>query len=85
MMKQIRMAAWAAAVLWSSMAALPAQPAKSVVGTVSLFKAETAEIEIQPDNGAAVTMKVTADTVAQKVAPGATDLKRGAAICGASW
>ena len=59
MMKQIRMAACAAAVLWSSMAPLLAQPVKSVVGTVSLFKAETAEIEIQPDIGAAVAMKVT--------------------------
>ena len=57
-----------------------AQPAKSVVGTVSLFKAETAEIEIKPDNGAAVAMKVTADTIAQKVAPGVTDLKKAESI-----
>src|ERR1035441_6466714 len=76
MMKQIRMAACAAAVLWSLMA----QPAKSVVGTVSLFKAGTAEIEIQPDNGTAVAMKVTADTIAQKVAPGAADLKHAETI-----
>jgi hypothetical protein len=80
MMKQIRMAACAAVVLWSWMAPLLAQPAKSVVGTVSLFKAETAEIEIQPDNGTAVAMKVTPDTIAQKVAPGATDLKQAETI-----
>ena len=80
MMKQIRMAACAAAVLWSLMAPLLAQPAKSVVGTVSLFKAGTAEIEIQPDSGAAVAMKVTADTIAQKVAPGAADLKHAETI-----
>jgi hypothetical protein len=80
MMKQIRMAACAAAVLWSLMAPLLAQPATSVVGTVSLFKAGTAEIEIQPDTGTAVAMKVTADTIAQKVAPGATDLKHAETI-----
>lgn len=75
MMKQIYIAACAALVLGSYMGA-QTQPAKSVVGTVSLFKAETAEIEIKPDNGAPVAMKVTADTVAQKVAPGVTDLKK---------
>jgi hypothetical protein len=80
MMKQIQMAACAAVVLWGSMAPAPAQPVKSVVGTVSLFKAETAEIEIQTDTGAAVAMKVTPDTVAQKVAPGATDLKKAESI-----
>ena len=62
------------------MAPVLAQPVKSVVGTVSLFKAETAEIEIKPDNGAAVAMKVTADTMAQKVAPGVTDLKKAETI-----
>jgi hypothetical protein len=80
MMKQIRMAACAAVVLWGSMAPVLAQPAKSVVGTVSLFRAETAEIEIQPDGGTAVAMKVTADTIAQRVAPGATDLKAAESI-----
>ncbi len=60
----------------------PAQtpPSKSVVGTVSLFKAETAEIEIKPDNGEPVALKVTADTIAQKVAPGVTDLKKAESI-----
>jgi hypothetical protein len=67
MMMQIRWAACAVVVLWSPMAPAQAQAVKSVVGTVSLFKAETAEIEIKPDNGAPVAMKVTADTLAQKV------------------
>ena len=59
----------------------PAQtPARSMVGTVSAFKAETAEIEIKPDTGAAVAFKVTADTMAQRVAPGVTDLKKAQAI-----
>jgi hypothetical protein len=51
MMMQIRMTVCAAVVFWSAMAPVLAQPVKSVVGTVSLFKAETAEIEIKPDNG----------------------------------
>jgi len=80
MMKQIHMAACAAVILWSSMAPAQTTPTKSVVGTVSLFKAETAEIEIKPDNGAAVALKVTADTIAQKVAPGVTDLKKAESI-----
>ena len=80
MMKQIQMAACAAVILWSSMAPAQTTPTKSVVGTVSLFKAETAEIEIKPDNGAAVALKVTADTIAQKVAPGVTDLKKAESI-----
>lgn len=48
----------------------------SVVGTISAFKAETTEIEVKPDRGAPVAFKVTGDTVAQKVAPGVTDLKQ---------
>ena len=54
MMKQIFMAACAAVFLGSWMAPAQTPPAKSVVGTVSLFKADTAEIEIQPDSGAPV-------------------------------
>ena len=59
----------------------PAQtPARSVVGTVSAFKAETAEIEIKTDAGAVAAFKVTADTAAQRVAPGVTDLKQAQSI-----
>jgi hypothetical protein len=79
-MRQIFLGACAAAFLGSWMAPAQTPPAKSVVGTVSLFKAETAEIEIKPDNGEPVAMKVTADTIAQKVAPGVTDLKKAEAI-----
>src|SRR5690242_15330926 len=46
----------------------------SVVGTISAFKAEVTEIELKPDHGGPVSFKVTGDTVAQQVAPGATDL-----------
>ena len=72
MMKRNWIAACAAALLWSPMT--PAQtPTRSMVGTVSAFKTETTEIEIKPDSGAPVAFKVTADTMAQRVAPGVTD------------
>lgn len=59
-----------------------AQPpvVKQFVGTVAAFKADTAEVEIKPDNAAAVLVKFTPDTVAQKVAPGEKSLKNAAAI-----
>jgi hypothetical protein len=79
MMKRNLIAACAAAILWSPMT--PAQtPTKSMVGTVSAFKAESAEIEVKPDTGVAVAFKVTADTLAQRVAPGVMDLKQAQAI-----
>ena len=46
----------------------------SFVGTVSVFKSGT-EIEFKPDTGAPVDVKVTPDTLAQKIAPGETSLK----------
>jgi len=52
----------------------------SVVGTISAFKAEVTEIEVKPDGGAPVAFKVTGDTVAQQVAPGAGDLKSAQTI-----
>jgi hypothetical protein len=75
MMTRIFIAACAAALLWSPTTRAQT-PARSMVGTVSAFKAETSEIEIKADSGTAVAFKVTADTVAQRVAPGVTDLKQ---------
>src|ERR1022692_2012826 len=80
MVKQIFMAGGAAGFFGGWMGSGQTPPPKTVGGTVSLFKADTAEIEIQPDNGAPVAMKVTADTIAQKVAPGVTDLKKAEPI-----
>lgn len=80
MMTKSMIAACAAAVFWGSIAVAQAPPIKSMVGTVSAFKAETAEIEVRSDAGAAAAFKVTADTMAQKVAPGVTDLKQAEVI-----
>ena len=49
-------------------------------GHGSAFKADSAEIEVKPDSGTAVAFKVTADTTAQRVAPGVTDLKQAQPI-----
>lgn len=51
---------------------------KSFVGTVTAFKTETA-IEFKPDSGPAVDVRITPDTVAQRVAPGETSLKNAVA------
>jgi hypothetical protein len=56
------------------------QAARSFVGTVSALKAETAEIEIKPDNAAPVALKIGPGTIAQKIAPGEKDLKKAEAI-----
>jgi hypothetical protein len=58
----------------------PAQAAKSFVGTVSALKAETAEIEIKPDNAPPVALKIGSNTIAQRIAPGEKDLKKADAI-----
>src|SRR5207302_2671104 len=65
---------------WRQPAPAQAQPTRSFVGTVSAFKAETAEIEIKPDNAAPLVLKIGSATVAQKIAPGEKDLKKAEAI-----
>lgn len=45
------------------------------VGTVTTIKVDTAEIVVKPDNAAAVSTKLTSDTVVERVEPGAKDLK----------
>jgi co-chaperonin GroES (HSP10) len=56
------------------------QTVKSFVGTVLALKAETAEIEIKPDNAAPVSLKIGSGTIAQRIAPGEKDLKTAEAI-----
>src|SRR5438105_13234276 len=66
----------ALAVFCGTLAACHGQAqTNSVVGTISAFKAETREIEVKPDGSGPVAFKVTGATVAQKVAPGVTELK----------
>lgn len=74
-MKVVRIAALVLALVNLTRAQI-----KQFVGTVTAFKAESAEIEIKPDSAAAVLVKILPDTVAQKIAPGEKSLKNAAAI-----
>jgi hypothetical protein len=56
------------------------QPARSFVGTVAGLRPATAEVEVNPDSGEPVVAKFTADTIAQRIAPGEKDLKKAEAI-----
>jgi len=60
---------------------MAAQPpaSKSFIGTVTAFKPDIA-VEIKPDNAAAVDVKLTADTVAQRVAPGEKTLRNAVTV-----
>lgn len=55
------------------------QPVR-VVGTVAAWKPETAELEITPDKGDSLLVRLTSDSLVQKVAPGEKDLKHAEAI-----
>jgi len=56
------------------------QTVRNFVGTITGIKPETAEVEIKPDNAPSVTVKLSAKTLAQKVAPGEKDLKKAEII-----
>jgi len=45
------------------------------VGTIAAINVDTAEFTVKPDNGTLLTVKLTGDTVAEHVDPGAKDLK----------
>lgn len=53
---------------------------RSVMGTVTAFEAAAAEIAVQPDTGASVTVKVSGSTITKRVAPGQTDLSKAESI-----
>jgi hypothetical protein len=53
---------------------------KSIVGSIAAFKAEDAVVIVKPDNTDAVSVKLTADTVFQRIAPGERDLKKASTM-----
>jgi hypothetical protein len=55
-------------------------PPKFIVGTVAGFQAESAEIQVKPDTGDTVSLKVTTGTQALRVPPGEKDLKKAEPI-----
>ncbi|HEV2686931.1 MAG TPA: hypothetical protein VGV35_00210, partial [Bryobacteraceae bacterium] len=56
------------------------QPPARFVGTVTTINVDTAEFTIKPDNAAASTVKLSSETVAERVEPGAKDLKSAQAM-----
>jgi hypothetical protein len=62
----------------SGMAQAPAS--KSVLGTVVSFNKDAKALDVKPDNATPVSVKLLANTIFQKIAPGQTDLKNASAI-----
>jgi|CZKS01.1.fsa_nt_gi hypothetical protein len=78
-MNKIAEAALLLVVLGLRPAAAQAPAGKSFIGTIAAFKPET-ELEIKPDNAAPMDVKLTADTIAQRVAPGEKTLSNAVAV-----
>src|SRR5262245_22138585 len=53
---------------------------KFILGAVAGFKAEAAEIQIKPEQGDVVSVKLRGDTQVRRVAPGETDLSKAQPI-----
>jgi hypothetical protein len=53
---------------------------KAILGSISAFHAEDAVVVVKPDNTDAVNVKLTPDTIFQRVAPGERDLKKATAM-----
>jgi hypothetical protein len=53
---------------------------KAILGSITAFKAEDAVVVIKPDNTDAVNVKMTPETIFQRVAPGERDLKKAATM-----
>src|SRR5437763_5537867 len=51
-----------------------------IIGAVAGFKAESAEIQVKPDSGDVVSLKLSSETQALRVPPGEKDLKRAEPI-----
>jgi hypothetical protein len=53
---------------------------KSVLGTVTSFNKEAKNLDVKPENGAAVPVKLLPNTIVQRIAPGATNLANASTI-----
>jgi hypothetical protein len=53
---------------------------KSVLGTVTSFNKEAKSLDVKPENGASVPVKLLPNTIVQRIAPGATNLANASAI-----
>jgi len=53
---------------------------KSVLGTVASLNKDANALEVKPDNGTAVAVKLLTNTAVQRIAPGETNLSKATAI-----
>ena len=53
---------------------------KSIIGIVTEYKPEAGELKVKPDDAAPVSLKLSSETTALKVAPGEKDLKKAATV-----
>jgi len=63
-------------VLWLAAAAFSQTAPKAILGSITAFKPEDGLVVVKPDNTDAVNVKLTPDTIFQRVAPGERDLKK---------
>jgi hypothetical protein len=75
-----RFQAFAVALAWVITAWAQAPVPKFIVGTIEGFKAEAGEIQVKPDSGDAVAVKLSASTQVQRVPAGEKDLKKAEPI-----
>jgi hypothetical protein len=68
------------ALLFLCAAAFAQTMPKAIVGSITAFQAEDAVVIVKPDNTDAVSVKLTPDTVFQRIAPGERDLKKATAM-----
>ena len=78
-MRNITRAAFVLVVFALHAATAQAPASKSFIGTVTVFKPDT-KVEVKPDNATPLDVKLTADTVAQRVAPGEKSLKNAVTV-----
>jgi len=68
-------------LLWLAVMAFGQGPArKSVLGTVTGFRAEVTEMVVKPENADPQSIRFGPDTVVQRIAPGQKDLKNAETI-----
>ena len=61
-------------------AAITLASAQSFIGTVDAFKPDTLEILVKSEAGEVRSLKITAETIVQRVAPGERDLKNAISL-----
>ena len=68
------------AIFLAGAAGIAQTNSKSVLGTVTSFNKNVTTLEVRPDGGTAIPIKLLPNTVLQRIAPGETNLSKATAI-----